>query len=467
MDTKTGHPVNTGRGALITGSIPLLLRKIAIPAAVGTIFNTFYNIVDTFWAGRFSTESLAALSLNFPVFLLALSVGIGFTTGVGALISNYLGEGNEDEARTIFIKGLSFAIITHILFMTPLFILLEPLFRLMKADSVVLPKALSYGRVIVVGSIFISSTMTLNAALTARGNTTTYRNILIFGFFLNLALDPLLMFGLTIGRITIIPAMQETGIALATIFIQLLSTLIIFRKERSEHLLQGGSWKDLIPDFSRFKEIAHQVLPAMANFLIMATGTLVITFFISRYGTYVVAAYGSAVRVEQIALVPNSGLATALAAMVGQNNGAKRYDRVYESYRTALRYGFFLMLLLLVPVLVFGKSILGLFTSNNSVITIGYQYLLIQGITFYSYIILFLSNSVLQGLKQPLMVMWMGFYRQLLAPAAVFTLFSFTFGMQERGVWWGLVVVNWSAALITLLWARHKLALKSKKGFFS
>jgi Na+-driven multidrug efflux pump len=144
---------------------------------------------------------------------------------------------------------------------------------------------------------------------------------------------------------------------------------------------------------------------------------------------------------------------------VGQNNGAGRLDRVRESFRVTQRYGLYIMIALLTPVLIFGRAILSVFTENQDVIRIGYQYLLIQGLTFYSYVILFQANSVLSGLKKPAMTMWMGLYRQVLAPAAVFSLLSFALGMAERGVWFGLVIVNWSAAIITLLWARRQMRI--------
>jgi putative MATE family efflux protein len=450
------HPQHS----LTHGSVPLLLRRIAYPAAVGTVFNTFYNVVDTFWAGQVSTESLAALSLNFPIFLIALSVGVGFSAGTAALISNFLGADNTRDAHRIYYKAISFALILHIAMMIPLFIFLEQIFLMLDAEPNVLPRALAYGRVIVAGSIFISATMTFNAALNARGDTKTYRNVLIAGFFLNLGLDPLFMYGLSLGSFQVIPAMEETGIALATILIQLASSLYLLHVQRKRGLFASFSIIRLRPDIPSYRHIASQVFPAMANFLIMATGTLVITFFISRYGTVVVAAYGSAVRVEQIALVPSSGLATALAALTGQNNGAGFYDRVNQSYRTALLYGLFLMALLLTPVLLFGRSILDIFTDSQQVIDTGYEYLLIQGITFYSYILLFLSNALLQGMKKPNMVMWMGLYRQIAAPALVFSLLSMVLGLQEKGVWWGLVIVNWSAAIITFAYARSLLHKK-------
>ncbi|MCF7933534.1 MAG: MATE family efflux transporter [Spirochaetia bacterium] len=445
---------------LTTGDIPQIIRRIAIPASIGTLFNTMYNIVDTFWAGRLSTESLAALSLNFPVFLVALAIGVGFSQGTSALISNYLGEKRPDQARKIFLQSIMISTIVQISVIIPMLLLLSPIFDLMGAAADVLPRALRYARVIISGSIFMTLTQVLNSSLTARGFTKIYRNMLIIGFFLNLALDPLLMFGFSIGSTVIIPEMQESGIALATVMIQALSACYIAYKAMRLGIFTGLQRSEWRPLRSRAQELASQVLPSMMSFLIMALGTFVITYFTAFYGTDALAAYGLAIRVEQIALVPSNGLTAALGAITGQNNGARRFDRIHESVAVALRYGFYLFLGLMLPVLIFGRSILSTATDNQQVLSLGYHYLLIQGITYYSYIILFQSNSILMGLKRPMMIMWAGLYRQILGPAIVFTFLTQVMGMGVYGIWWGLVIVNWSAAGITLYWSRRQLAIR-------
>jgi Na+-driven multidrug efflux pump len=251
--------------------------------------------------------------------------------------------------------------------------------------------------------------------------------------------------------------MAEAGVALATVTIQIITSIYLLHRILKAGGLSGVKRADFKPDVKAVKEILGQAVPATMNFLTMALGTFVITWFISAFGRNPVAAYGAAVRVEQIALVPTAGLNTALAAIVGQNNGAGRLDRVKKSFKLSLMAGAVLMVVILPPVLIFGRHIISLFTETEEVIKMGYNYLLLQGFTFYSYIILFQSNSVLQGLKKPAMIMWMGFYRQVLAPAGVFYLLCFTFDMAEKGVWRGLIFINWSAAVITLLWMFHVL----------
>lgn len=80
---------------LLRDPIPSLVRQIGVPASIGAIFTTLYNFVDTFWAGQLSTESLAALTPNFTIYLLVLVIGVGFSSGASALISNYIGAGDE------------------------------------------------------------------------------------------------------------------------------------------------------------------------------------------------------------------------------------------------------------------------------------------------------------------------------------------------------------------------------------
>ncbi|QEN05331.1 MATE family efflux transporter [Thiospirochaeta perfilievii] len=424
------------------------LKRLAIPTSIGLLFNTMYNVVDSFWAGKLSTDSLASLALNFPLYLLVISLGVGFSAASGALIANAIGAREVLKSR----KYLSQSIISSTLFslfIAVLFlIILEPIFILLKAEGPVLKGAIDYGRVIILGMPIINLVPVLSSALSSRGDTKSYRNILIIGFLLNIGLDPLFMYALSLN---------EAGVALATVLIQFISLLYLLYKVIKIDGLKELKKEDYIPEKEYIKEIVEQAVPATANYVTMSLGTFVITWFIAAFGSNAVAAYGAAIRVEQIALVPAAGLNVALGAMVGQNNGAKKIDRVIISYKLSLLGGFIVMIIILPPVLIFGQQIIGLFTNNKDVIRMGYDYLLLQGITFYSYIILFQSNALLQGIKKPRLIMWMGLYRQILAPAIIFYILCFALSLEERGVWIGLIFINWSSALITLAWTLRKL----------
>ncbi|MCF7929628.1 MAG: MATE family efflux transporter [Spirochaetales bacterium] len=471
----------TARQLDITGGhIPRLLIRMAAPASVGFLFNTLYNVIDTYWGGQFSTDVLASLSLSFPVFLILLSAGMGIASGTSALIANALGGGSRERAYLYQGQAIGLSVAVAAVLIVPMILSLRSIFTFMGAEPALLDTAFRYSSILVGGSVFFIINAVFNASLTARGDTKTYRNFLILGFLLNIGLDPLLMFGLDIGGFTLIPPMREAGIALATILIQAVGSVYLGRK-----MIQAGGLGPgpdtasspaadtaapapsrlglLRPRLEYWREIGGQGAPAALNMAAMALGTFVITSFVARFGTSAVAAYGAALRIEQIALIPTIGLNIALATMVGQNNGAGRLDRVRQSYRTSLLFGLILMAFILTPVLLFGRSLIGLFTSDSRIISIGLRYLYIQGITFYSYVLMNQSNSIMQGLKRPGMIMWIGLYRQIAAPFLVFSLLTTAAGLGVDGVWWGLVIVNWTAALFTLWWSRRLLRIAEER----
>jgi MATE family, multidrug efflux pump len=437
---------------LTTRPIPGLIAQLAVPASIGMFFNTMYNVVDTYFSGLISTEAIAALSLSFPVFFVILAIGFGISTGATALIANALGAGDEKKAQLYAIQSVSFTFLLSItltlagLFAAPF------LFRLLGASGTYLANALSYINIIFCGLLFFSLTYVLNAILAAQGDTKSFRNVLVIGFFLNLIFDPWFIYG-GLG----LPALGIAGVAWATVLIQLFSTLIMgFRVIRSG-LICRDCWPLLAPRRRYFSDIARQGFPASLNTMSIALGIFIITWFISKYGQTAVAAYGIATRVDQIALLPIMGLTTATLTLIGQNNGAARYSRCREVYRQALLYGILITTVSMIIVLLFPQAIMQLFTRDEAVITIGTFYLKISAFIYWAYIILFVAVAALQGLKRPSYAVWIGLYRQIVAPALVFYALATLLGMGLTGIWWGIFVVTWSATIFTLIYVRSTM----------
>lgn len=433
--------------------VPRLVRSLAIPASIGMVFNTMYNVVDTYFGQYLATEGLAALSLSFPLFFVIIAAGSGVATGATALISNALGRGDEQRAVHLQAQAVSFGILMAILLTAVGLAVAPAAYRFMGATDAVLVLALQYIRVILFGTVFFLLNQIINSGLASRGDSKSLRNALFIGLLLNIALDPLLLFGFApLG----IPAMGAAGIALATVLIQGVNVGYMSTRARAFGSFAGALPRDFVPKMSTFREIAQQGVPASLNMMTVALGMFIINFFIARAGsTAGLAAYGVALRVEQIALLPSIGLTTAILAIGGNNFGAGRMDRVRETYRVALRYGFLIMVVLLAVILPFAGQLMSIFTDDPEVVAIGRQYLYIAGLIYYAYVILFSSVSLMQGMKRPMPALWIGLYRQLLAPVAVFYLFSEVFGWGLLGIWWGILVVTWSAALVALWLARR------------
>jgi putative MATE family efflux protein len=425
--------------------IPQIIRRIAIPASVGFFFNTMYNFVDTYFGGKISTDALAALSLSFPVFFIILSAGSGIGQGATALISNSLGAGDEKKASVYFTQAILFSVICGLVITVVGFLISPSLFRLLGATDAYLEIALDYMNWIVAGTVFFILQTTLNSVLNAKGETKVFRNTLLGGFVLNCVLDPWFLYG-GFG----VPAMGIAGIAIATVVVQIAGCIYIFNHVRKMSLWSGLSASNFRPIAHVQREIVGQAIPASLNMLTVAVGIFVITWFVSRFSKEGVAAYGIATRIEQMILLPTIGLNFAVLTLVGQNNGAGRMDRVKTAWLTTMKYGISLMLAGGVILFFTREPLMKLFTSDVEVIQRGVDYLGIAMITLCAYVVLFQTVFMLQGLKQPMFGLWIGLYRQVVAPIIVFNSLAFAMGWGLWGIWWGIFCVTWSAALITL-----------------
>ena len=437
---------------LTTAPIPALVRRLAVPAAIGFFFNTMFNVVDTYFAGRLSTEALAALSLSFPVFFMLVAVGGGFATGTTALIGHALGAGDRRRAALIASQGVVLAAGLGLVVSALGYLVAPGLYRVLGADGAYLDICLAYIRVIMPGGVLIFGVHMLSAVLNAQGDTRTFRDALIAACLLNVALDPWFMFG-GLG----LPAMGVAGLALATVVAQMFSVALMSRRAWHSGLLHrsaGARWR---PDRSVMASIARQGLPAGGSMMTMAVGVFVITWFLGGFSRDTVAAYGVATRIEQILLLPAIGLNVATLALAAQNGGARRFDRVRQTVRTALAAGAVLTIGGGVLLLLLARPLMDIFTDDPAVIAIGAHYLRIAALVEFAYVILFINTSALQGLKRPALALWLGLGRQIVAPVIIFGLATRVWHVGLDGIWWGIFGITWAAALTAVVLARREV----------
>ena len=438
--------------SLLTDPIPRLVRSITIPASVGYFFNTMFNVVDTWFAGQLSTDALAALGLSFPVFFVVIAVASGLATGVSALIANAIGSGDHALAHRLTGQAITFTLIASAAITLPGVVFAHDIFLAMGAAPEPARLAASYMVIIFSGAVFFNLGHVLNAFLIARGDTHTYRNVLVLGLLMNIVLDPWMIYG-GFGM----PALGFNGVAYATILIQAVSCLYLHHRALHHGAMPRLSIASLRLTSQAARDILRQSLPATLNMATIGLGILVITWYVNAYGSEAVAAYGIATRIEQIILLPAIGLNMAVLAIVGQNNGAGYLHRVRETVRVALRFG----LLVLVPgfflMIVWPHHAMGVFTADDNVIRIGADYLRLAGFLIYAYVLLFTLTAALQAVKQPMYAIWLGLYRQLFAPLIIIHLLSRHTDLGVWSVWVSVAFTTWSAALFTMWYTRRRL----------
>ena len=178
---------------LLNEKIPTLVRKLAVPASVGTLFQTLYNIVDTFFAGKISPDALSALSKSFPMYFIIVATSIGVTIAGTSLIGNSIGENDKKKILYYFSNIIYFGIFISVLLTLFGLFFSETVFLLMGSSNKVTSLGLEYTNIIFSGTILFILVVAFNSLLHAEGDTKTYRNALILSFFLNIILNPILL----------------------------------------------------------------------------------------------------------------------------------------------------------------------------------------------------------------------------------------------------------------------------------
>lgn len=440
--------MKTNSQNLTTENIPTLIKQLAIPASVGMFFNTMYNVVDTFYAGLISTQAISALTLSFMIFFLIIGFGYGFSSAITALLGNALGKKRYKLASIYAHKGLIFVPVIGIILTILGYFAAPYLFTLLGAKDDYLQISLDYINTILFGSIFFMFNFSLNSILVATGDTKSYRNSLIFGFFGNIILNPIFIYGFNLGI---------KGLALATVLIQVINMFYLLYKVLQTKLVHFEKLEYFMPNLRVYKLFIIQGLPASLNMLTMSIGSLILTYFVSHYGVQAVAGYGIGYRVEQLMLLPALGLNTAVLTLVSNNFGAKKYDRVIETLKVSIKYGFIISTVGIISLTILGRFIISLFDSNPTVVDFGVNYLLVEIWIFYAYVVLFICVSTLQAIKQPKMLLYIGLYRQIFAKLIIAYFIVKYFELDFIYLWFGILFMIYSAAIFAYFYTNSLL----------
>ncbi len=443
---------------LITKDIKQLIFQIAIPSSIGMFFNTMYNVVDTYYVGQISTEAISALTYSFMVFFMLLSISFGLSSAMTAYVGGALGKHKRNTASIYVSNGISLFMFISFVLSIVSYVLLEYIFVAMGASGVVLAYALEYTYIILLGIFPMLIGLGANAVLIALGDTKSYRNILMVGFILNVIFNPLFIYGFYL-----IPAFGLGGVAIVTVIIQYITLLYMLYKLYRTNLFDVSKFFKSTPNINAFKHLITQAIPASINMFLMSLGSMIAMYFVSTYGFKAVAAFGIGYRIEQIILLPMLGLNTAVISIISNNFGAKNFDRIDEVIDKALKYGYIMSAIGVVLIILFGKTMIMLFDTDSEVVDIAYTYIIFESFIFFAFITLFISTSTLQGIRNPFIIPYIGFYRQILMPLIFFSLFVNVLDLPIHYLWVSMLIIITSAAIYLRIYTKKQLELARAK----
>ena len=437
--------------SLTHGSILRHLIRLSIPASMGMLFNTLYNLTDFWFAGKLSSDALAGVSIAGSVFFLLLAVGIGIQTGASAVMAIDVGAGEDkqvaDWADHVFGVSLLLSVVVSILG----WLFAEPLVTFLGAEPHIAPLSMEYITITLFASFTFILSFAAAGALMAFGNTKANRNALVVGFFANLALNPLLTFTMELG---------VSGLAFATVIIKAASAIYLY------NVLVRETGRVCKPSFAiaPWLSLLKQVLPASFNMLTIIVGGFITVSLLGRFGSSHVAGYAVGLRIEQVLLLPVLGLNAAIMAIVGQNFGAGNAFRVRQTYLTGLGVGLAMAVVSIPTMLFLSPQMMAFFTDDELIQATGASYLRIDAFAFYAYVVLFISTATLQSMKKPMFPMAMGIARQLVVPVSINVLLVVYLGYPMMSVFYTIVSVVIIAAFISHWYTLRRLAIVIDNG---
>ena len=440
---------------LLKDKIPTLVRKLAVPASVGTLFQTLYNIVDTFFAGKISPEALSALSKSFPIYFILVATSIGVTIAGTSLIGNSIGENDKKKVLYYFSNTIYFGVFISIIITFLGLYFSETVFLLMGSTNEVTLLGLEYTNVIFSGTIIFIMVVALNSLLHAEGDTKTFRNALIFSFFLNIILNPILIFGFMF-----IPAFGVKGIGIATIISQTISLFIVFYKVMKNQRVKEMTKEFFLIKYIYLKDIFFQSMPISVAICGYSIASAIIFTYVGSSGEEAAAGYGAATRIEQVVLLPVLGINTAIISIIAQNYGAGNYLRIKQSYYTTIKYAFIIMVTSGIFIYITSGIIPTFFSDNLEVIHYGKKYLQISAFVLPAYPIFFLSNGFFMALKKSENALITNFFRNIILPIVTFYVATY-FVADFNTFFWIWVISNWifsvTLLFVVLYYIKNKL----------
>lgn len=436
---------------MTTGNEGRLILQFALPMLAGSLFQQFYNIVDSIIVGNFiGKEALAAVGASFPVIFVLISMIIGLGAGITVVISQYFGARDLTSVRkaidTMYIAMFIASIVVTIVGL----IFSKEIFILLNLPEEVMPMALDYLNIYLLGMVAFFIFNGTSAILRGMGDSKTPLYFLIISTLTNVGLDLLFV---------VVFDMGVKGVALATVIAQSGAVITAIIYLNHYHKIIDIRLRGLVFDKKIFNQSIKIGLPTGFQHSFVALGSMAIMGVVNTFGTNVIAAFSVGARLDAIATIPAMIMAQALATFVGQNLGANKSHRVKTGLLSTILLTSIVTIATTAIIVSFGDLFMDAFTNDPKVIEIGSEYLTIVSLFYIVFAFMFTFNGVMRGAGDTFIPMIFTLISLWLVriPFAVFL--SDRFG--ETGIWWSYPM-SWVMGLI-MSWAYYLTGRWKKK----
>ncbi|WP_049986151.1 MATE family efflux transporter [Halobellus rufus] len=453
---------------LTSGDIGKPLFYLSLPIVITNLLQTAYNLADTFWLGQYSTEALAAISFAFPMVFLLISLGMGLSVAGSVLVAQHIGAGEEAEAEYAASQTVAFGVIGSILLGVLGYFAVGPFIDFLGASPDVLPLATGYMQVISVGMPFMFGFFVFIALMRGYGDTVTPMLVMLGSVVLNIAIDPILIFGFednplfgmlglrgveaSLFASTGYTGSGVAGAAVATIFSRALAFVvgIAVMLEGVRGVMIHPS--QMRPDLAYLRRLLDIGLPASVEVTGRSLSVNLLLLVVGMFPTTVVAAFGIGVRVFSVIFLPAIAVARGVETMTGQNIGAGKPDRAGTAADFAAKTMFVVLTGLGVVAIFAAEPLVAVFTNDPAVIDEGSNFLRWVAPSFGFIGVMRAYSGSFRGAGKTLTaaaisIVMLGLIR---IPVAYFT----SLELGAEGIWIAFPISNVAGALIAFAWYR-------------
>ena len=367
-----------------------VIGAMAIPTIISMLLTSMYNLVDTFFVGKINTQSTAAVGIVFSVMFFIQAFSFFFGNGSGNYISRQLGAQNTKDAEVMASTGLFYTLVFSLIVMLLGWIFLEPISILLGSTPTILPYTRQYLGISLLGTPFIMGTFCINNQMRFQGFTKYSVYGAISGSIINCLLDPVFIFGFSMG---------VSGAAVASVIGQISGFVIMLIMSQKEGVIHYTHRR--ISFEGRFvKEIIAGGTPSISRQGLASVSTIALNSVAGNYGDAAIAAMSIVTRISMFIFSVIVGLGQGFQPMCGFCYGAKLYDRVKEGFWFSTKIGTFFLLFWSVILIIFSGEVVSLFRDDSKVIAIGIPALRYQMIIFPACSFMMMANMMMQTCRK-------------------------------------------------------------------
>lgn len=367
-----------------------VIGAMAIPTIISMLLTSMYNLVDTFFVGKINTQSTAAVGIVFSVMFFIQAFSFFFGNGSGNYISRQLGAQNTKDAEVMASTGLFYTLVFSLIVMLLGWIFLDPISILLGSTPTILPYTRQYLGISLLGTPFIMGTFCINNQMRFQGFTKYSVYGAISGSIINCLLDPVFIFGFSMG---------VSGAAVASVIGQICGFVILLIMSQKEGVIHYTHRR--ISFEGRFvKEIIAGGTPSISRQGLASVSTIALNSVAGNYGDAAIAAMSIVTRISMFIFSVIVGLGQGFQPMCGFCYGAKLYDRVKEGFWFSTKIGTLFLLFWSVVLIIFSGEVVSLFRDDSEVIAIGIPALRYQMIIFPACSFMMMANMMMQTCRK-------------------------------------------------------------------